>query len=184
MRTHRSVTALYDAQLKRFSTMKMTMAQGHAEIAKRGLADMAELTRGSISKKTLARLGHPYGRGASPAQRTPTGLMRGGNAAKNKKLTGRARIPLLPINRQSGKLRQGMYLRKTSSPGAIQSFVLGSDVPYAKYILHPAGTKKMVGRGIFGGKMLGFPYAGAIEKRWRQRNRAFKDYFIKRQRTA
>ena len=184
MRTHHSVTALYDAQLKRFSTMKMTMLEGHRDISHKCFGRMSYYTRGNTSSKTLVRLGHPFGRGATPLDRTPTGLMRGANPAKAKKLTGRARIPLLPINRQTGKLRRGMYLRKTFYPGALQAFALGSDVPYAKYILHPAGTRKMIGRGIFGGKMLGQTKAGAIEKDWRQYNRAFKDYFIRRQRTA
>jgi hypothetical protein len=184
MRTHKTIDSLYQAQIKSFAIRKMTMKQGHADIAKRSLGDMSELTRGGISSKTLRRLGHPYGRGASAAVRTPTGLMRGADPKKAKSSMGRRTVPLLPINRQSGKLRAGMYLRKTSSPGALQAFALGSDVKYAKYILHPAGTKRMVGRGIFGGKMIGFTKAGAVEKRWRQRNRAFKDYFINKQRTA
>ena len=184
MRVHHSATALYDAQLKRFATMGMTMREGHRDIAHKCFGRMSHYTRGGISQKTLNRLGNPFGRGASAAERTPTGLMRGADPAKAKKHTGRVKIPLLPINRQSGKLRQGMYLRKTFFPGALQAFALGSDVKYAKYILHPAGTKKMVGRGIWGGKMLGQSKAGAIEKDWRQYNRAFKDYFIRRQRTA
>lgn len=185
MRTHRSVTGLYQAQLAWFNKVNIGIKKGHYEVARRSLSDLSEFTSGNVSLKTLRRLGHPYGRGANASASTPTGFMRGASKADMKRIAGRASLPKiggkLIINKQSGGLRAGAYLRKFNDPKAVQSFALGSDAKHAKYVLDPRGTKKMIGRGVFGGKMIGLQTDGLIEKRWKQRNRALKDHIRKLQ---
>lgn len=109
--------------------------------------------------------------------------MRGASRQRLKAVTGRGSLPriggLLIINKDKGNLRNQAFLRKTTSPGASQSFALGSDARHAKYVLDPRGTKKMIGRQVFGGKMIGMQTDGLIEKRWKQRNRALKDHIRK-----
>lgn len=144
------------------------MRRGHEEIAKGGREDLVGVTGGSISSRQLRLMGHPYGRGASAKQRGDTKLMR-------------KKAPLLPINKQTGKLRGGVFLRRAS--GGTQSFDVGSSAKHSAFIFHPAGTKKMVGRGVMSGKQIGFNGpTGFLEKKWRLRNRAFQDVFIRNQR--
>jgi hypothetical protein len=183
MRTHKSVTSLYQAQLAWFNKVGTTLKKGHYEVARRSLGDFSEFTSGNVSLKTLRRLGHPYGRGANASASTPTGFQRTFDKKKLKALSGRASLPKVQgkyiINKQSGRLRAGAYLRKINSPNATQSFALGSDARHAKYVLDPRGTKKMIGRQVFAGKMIGMSKDGLIELRWKQRNRALKDHIRK-----
>jgi hypothetical protein len=191
MRTHKSVTSLYQAQLAWFGKVGANLTKGHYEVARRSLGDMSEFTSGNVSLKTLRRLGHPYGRGANASASTPAGFMRGAGKADMKRIAGRASLPKiggkLIINKQSGRLRAGAYLRKFNDPKASQSFALGSDAKHAKYVLDPRGTRGrggkggMIGRQVFGGKLIGMQTDGLIEKRFKQRNRALKDHIRKLQ---
>lgn len=158
---------LYKQQVKRFASFNRDIKRMHRDLAEQGLGDARELTSGGLSSRQLRAMGHPYGRGAAQGSAAPTGLMRGA------RLPGmRQRVRPLPINRQSGLLRGSMRLR--SAAGGVQSFVLGSGgIRYASYVLHPAGTKKMIGRGYF----------IEVKKRWRARNKALIDTMLRRQRT-
>lgn len=158
---------LYRHQLKRFQTMQRDMVKAHVEIAKGGKQDLVDVTGGGIKAETLRKMGHPYGRGASAAKRKATGLKRSGRA------------PLLPINVQSGQLRAMIFMRKVGAT----SYDVGSGAKHGRYILHPAGTKKMVGRGVMSGRNIGFNGpAMFLEKRFKARDKAFKDAFIRKQR--
>jgi hypothetical protein len=160
---YRDVRTLAIAQRKRLRATQATMEKGHTMIAIEGREDLHELTAGKISSKTLRKLGHPYGRGSSPGAGK---LQRASGRAKTKAATGRASVPLLPINKQSGKLRRGIFLRRSS--GGKQAYALGSGARHAKYIMNPAGTSKMVGRGVM---TLNNPKMGMLERRWHARNR-------------
>ena len=181
MRRHSTIDSLYQAQVQRFKNAQVTAEQGFREIAEAGRTDLVELTSGRIDKRTLAKLGHPFGRGASAAESTPSGLGRGASRAKLKAQIGRGKLPYMPINVQSGQLRRTVHITWSKRRGSIVADV-GSSAPHNKYILFPAGTRKMVGRGVLGGKMIGFRAAGALEKRWAQRKKAWRERFISKQR--
>lgn len=159
---------LLDKQVARFKAMQGDMVKAHKEIASRGRDDLIELTGGKVSSKQLRQMGHPFGRGASAGQRGPTKLMR-------------KKIALQPINIQSGRLRGGIYIRKVS--GGTQSYDVGSMAKHSAYILHPAGTKRMVGREVTSGWDIGFNGpTGTLRKRHRLRYRAFQQAFMQKQR--
>ena len=168
---------LYNHQKRRFEKVILTATGAMEDMAKAGAGDFKEFTSGSITSAKLRQMGHPYGRGSSAATRTATGLMRGAKSARAKKIIGRSQVPLLPINRQSGQLQDGIFVRRAKK----RSWDVVSSSKH-QYVLWPAGTGKMVGRGLLGGRDKGFKNAGVLEKRFRARNKAFVDVFMKMQR--
>jgi hypothetical protein len=71
--------------------------------------------------------------------------------------------------------RRSIYLNERT-PGR---WYLGASAPYAKYQLSPTGTRKMIRRGVFGGRKMGGAM-GQIERYWRARNRGIREA-LKRQ---
>lgn len=123
----------------------------------------AESVRGQVSTKTLRRMGHPFGRTG--------GLKRG-------------RLAGLPINEQTGMLRANVRAWKTDA----DSYLLGATVPYAKFVLHPAGTRKMVartkgGRPLMTGRELGLSRMGLLEQRHRINLKARRTALMKAHRS-
>ncbi len=168
-KVHKSAASLLLAQTDRVRYMTGSARRVFAEgIAKPGVQDHYDLTSGSISAKTLAKLGHPFGRGQSPQKRGAGNMNLARRATSKKKLAKagmRGRVPLLPINVQSGRLRRSFRVVGTGT-----SVSVNNSAPYARYILNPQGTKYMVGRG-FGGQIAnGAPTAGETVRRWRARN--------------
>lgn len=158
MATHTTALSLYKAQLARYQRVKVSIANVNKDMAEQGRHDLVELTKGGIKSKELRKRGHPYGRGS-------TRLRRG-------KVVDRGSAPRQPINIQSGKLHRSITVMFAGR----NKFDLSISAPYAKYILHPSGTKKMVGRGVMGWRDVNkaFPM-GEIEKRHRLRTRAYRD---------
>lgn len=109
------------------------------KIAIESVQDGINLTKGGISQRQLKAMGHPYGRGANASQSTPGGLKR----------KGRSSAPLLPINQQTGKLRRGWRMVAKGTPGK-RTYTVFNTAKHARFILSPWGTKKMVGRTIWG----------------------------------
>jgi hypothetical protein len=153
---------LYDAQRKRFAHNKATMLSGHEDLAKEGLKDWLELTGGQPTGKArlklLRQIGHPFGRTSKPAGRN--------------RMPRKGRLPFLPIGIVSGRLRRAIRKTRAWVSGAVQAFAVSAEgVPYAKFILGDAGTRKMVGRG----------FQREVVKRFKARNRAYLDHFSKEQ---
>lgn len=124
---------------KQLEGMKIDFHKEVQKIAMESLQDGINLSGGRISSDQLKAMGHPYGRGSSAAQSTAGGLKR----------KGRGHAPLLPINQQSGKLRRGWRMVAKRVAGKT-SYVVFNQAKHAKYILSPWGTRKMVGRTIWG----------------------------------
>ena len=172
---------LMRAQETRFRKTMMTAEQMFILNVRSAESDLEEVTSGTVSTSQLRRLGHPFARGASSAESTPKGAMRGASKKRRQRVGITGVVPLLPINKQSGKLRGGTFMRRTSSRPL--TFVVGSDVAYAKYIFAPAGTKRMVGRGVMSGKDLGIVgKTGILERRWKARNVALLRVLKEKQR--
>ena len=155
---HTTPTQLYLAQIERFRKMNVGAKAMHRDLAIEGRNDAHELTSGGVSSKELRRLGHPFGYG-------PTGMKRGTNIKGS-----RSKIRNLPINRQTGRLQSGFRLTRES--GGVQSFGIRNNAPYAKYILSPYGTTRMVGRGYSGIVGETGPSKGETVKRWHRRSSA------------
>lgn len=126
-----------EAQLRR---MFRGFHQEFEKIVNESLQDGIDLTGGSVTSKQLKELGHPFGRGPRANTYPGGGLKRG----------SRTKIPNLPINQQSGRLRRGWYVRLEQRGQGRRVYRLGNTAGHAKYILSPWGTRKMVGRGIWG----------------------------------
>lgn len=154
------------AHMRRRASVALRDMDGFAEWAAReGYSDdAAPNLSGKVSSAELARMGHPYGRGPSSSA----------NYGSAGNLLKRGRAPMLPINRQTGRLRASLQLRR-SGRGRFD-LGIGRGVPYARYILHPAGTNLMVGRGLMGWRKVNAAYpAGLIERRHRLRLKAARD---------
>jgi hypothetical protein len=145
---------------RRFEAMLSRVKIGadtvHQLLTDGGEEDHFEFTAGGTSTKTLRQMGHPFGRTAGGAR---------GNT--NKKL-GRRKVPVLPINKQTGRLRSSFY--RSDLGGADKVTRMGFRVPYARFVLRPGGTRKMIDRKFYslGGAKTG-PATGIIRKRFRQR---------------
>jgi hypothetical protein len=134
MATHKSAASFGIALAKRFGNMQGSLRDIHDKIANEVVDDHMDLTSGTVTTKTLRQAGHPFGRG-------PSGAQRGGNKK------GRRSFKRLPINRQTGQLRASKF--KTGPSGPDRTYRIGFEIPYARFVLSPTGTRKMVARGFY-----------------------------------
>lgn len=165
---------LYKHQKARFAAVQMTAHQMHEKIAYAGLEDGREMLSGGIRTAVLRRLGHPYGRGASAAGRTNTGLMRGAAKTKLKKEGIRGRLTPYPINKQTGRLYRSLGIKRVATSG-MQQFDMsaGSSAGRSRWVMNPGGTRFMVDRQFYQGNQPGL--ISPIVRRWRARNKALID---------
>jgi len=147
---------VYFDTVKQMEGDTKTIKQLHRQIADGGTADYHDLLRGGVSSKTLRRMGHPFGRRLQ-ASKPGAGRVRG-------------TLPLLPINRQTGRLIASIQLRPAD--GGTQAFHVGPTASAGRsmFVLSPGGTSKMVARGVY----------VVIEKRWKARNKALVDTMRRR----
>lgn len=173
VKRHGSFVSLLQSQQARFAKVAGDMDAAVRELAVAGREDLFENTAGRLGQKDLDRMGNPYGRGRSAKSNyVKTGdLSRRGASGRGK---ARLRAPLLPINRQSGQLRRSVrFVRRGAG---VYDVGIGSTVSYARYVLHPAGTVLMVGRGLLGWRKVRSSYPmGLLERRFRTRQRALAD---------
>lgn len=185
MGTHRSWSSLYKAQVRRFERTVLAIDNVTKILAEEGEKDLRASTSGGIKSKELARMGHPYGRGAAAAANLVNAgnVGRRGTVKKRHRVKTRAKAPLRPINKQSHKLYNSIK-KPSKVKKATYDVGIGAGVKYARYILHPAGTKYMVGRGVMGWREINkaFPM-GEVEKRHRIRIKAYRDVVRRAQRS-
>lgn len=165
MGQYRTSRQLYDAQLRRFARVGGDASRLHESLARsmrtQALGLLDGEPQGEARIKHLRKLGHPYGRGPARQKRADGG--------SNQMVRGR--VKQLPIGVVSGRLKAALSLSRTTGRGR-QSFALGAPgVEYAKYILHPAGTRWMIGRNFWGFRSGSVP-KGEMGRRWRIGNRA------------
>jgi hypothetical protein len=136
---------------KHFAQVGITAKAVHKVLVDGGEEDHFEFTKGQTKTRTLRAMGHPYAREGNASR---------GN--RNKSL-GHRSIPALPINEQTGDLRRSFRRVDTNNRDLVTK--MGFNVPYAKFVLSPTGTSKMVARDFYtsGGKL------GIIRKRHRLR---------------
>jgi len=115
--------------------------------------DGLKLLSGTKTAKELAEMGNPFGRRAGT----------NGQIGRQRRILGsRSMLSVLPINVRTDRLRQGLRLNQRNQ-GSQQVFVMSISralVPYAKFILNPSGTVKMVTR----------PFWAVLEKSFKRRN--------------
>lgn len=169
---------LYRHQKAAFERAAGSARQVWRQIPEGGYRDLKELTSGGLSSATLRRMGHPYGK---------SNRFNGGKSAEfvargsklRVKINGRSvrlKAPLLPINRQSGRLQGSVTLWHRSDAYSLEASV-GFDAGKAgKSILtvRPGGTRYVVPRGIW----------VELRRRGRARNKAFMDTFPTLQHSA
>jgi hypothetical protein len=173
MATHRNALALYDAQVAKFEKAGRAAVDAWEMLPEGAEDDAHELLSGRISSAELKRQGYPFARRTGhvprydPRAPTRTQLRRG----------GRGTAPLVPINEQTGRLHDALERQPTRVPGALSAQRVGFNRSRARnslFVLSPPGTTRMVARG----------YWREITKRWRARNRAFRDIYVRSQRRA
>lgn len=158
MAVKRTTTQAALAMAEKMKRLGMSMDKAVEEIRAQIKADMHEVTTGSKPSgeariNWLARMGHPYGRGISAAESTPTGRIRGVVRYKRGPKTGKRKgsAPRLPIGTISGNLTRSIYVTKRRANGAhVITAGFGRSAGGSVYVVLPAGTRKMVGRGVWG----------------------------------
>jgi hypothetical protein len=147
---------------KMLERVKIGAETVHQLLTDGGEEDHFEFTAGGTSTKDLRRMGHPYGRTAATSK-NKTGQR--GNL--NKKM-GKAKVNPLPINKQTGRLRSSFY--RSDIGGKDKVTRMGFRVPYARFVLRPGGTRKMIDRKFYSlGSAKTGPATGIIRKQFRKR---------------
>ncbi len=140
MATFSDPKALLRHQTKRFAKVQAELVIEHEKMVQAMRSEAIGLTSGNVKTKTLRKLGHPFGKRASGRKR--------------------GRLPALPINAQTGKLRASWIKTKLLGAGGKIHYDLTNKAPYAKYVLSLGGTTKMIARGFW----------RELRKIWRKRN--------------
>lgn len=133
-----------------------------------GESDLRQMTSGALTPEQTKGA---YARGASAA----SNFAKGGSVARRP--GARRKAPLRPINKQSGRLNRSVHVKRLSA--GIYDLSVGKGVPHAKYVLHPAGTKFMVGRGVMSWNKVGKFPMGELEKRHRLRTKALRNVMLR-----
>lgn len=144
---------------KHFRQVGVSAEAVHEVLVEGGQKDHFEYTAGAIKTKTLRRMGHPFARNGNAARGIVGSQSKLKSFGKAKgQIHGRGVRPL-PINIQTGKLRASFY--RTNVKGKDLVVKMGFRMPYARFVLSPTGTKKMIARGFYsnGGQF------GIIKKR-------------------
>jgi hypothetical protein len=137
---HTDPRSLLRAQGQRFNRVLGQLVIEHEKMTKEMRSEAIGLTSGTVRTSTLRKLSHPFGRRASGRKR--------------------GRLPVLPINAQSGRLRAGFVRVKVPGGSGKIHYDLTNKAPYAKYVLSLGGTTKMVSRGFW----------REMRKVWRKKN--------------
>lgn len=175
MATRRNALALYDAQKRNFETSQKTGIEAWEMLPEGYEEDAAELLEGNVSSAELRRRGHPFARARKLPRYNPKGKARVQQRRRPKKGVGVT--PLLPINKQSHRLRDALDRKRISQSDALAAQSVGFDRSEAGdslYVLSPTGTQTMVVRGFW----------AELKKRDRIRALAFRDVFVRTQRNA
>ena len=172
----------YNALIEKFNRYEIGKEKAIEEIRKQLQSDAVEMVSGATPQgearvKWLARLGHPYGRGNTAAESTPTSRPRGPGKYKRgpKKGKSKGRAPYLPIGTISGNLKQSAFARKDRQGGRnLITYGYGKRAGGALFAVLPAGTKKMHGRGVWAPGQ-----RGELNKRSNAYRKAYRDQFIR-----
>lgn len=149
--TFQTITALAERQKRRAQMGVRLMREAALSMLRDSVQDAHRLSSGGIKTKDLRRMGHPYGRRAATERQRVKGTWGRQRAIKGT----RERLPPLPINVQTGRLKQSIRTAVTETQrGAGERVVLWRVVydeglaPYGKFIARPGGTRTMVARPI------------------------------------
>lgn len=167
---------LVEAQIEFFRQAGLSAENAHEQLATAALQDWIELCSGALTPNQTRGA---FARGSTATVSTAFGRRRGLSARKiaNRGLKDslvRGSVPLLPINVQSRRLLNSIKLRPGPSGAGRQVFDVGPDPEAAgasMWVLVPTGTRKMIARGIW----------AEIQRRFRARNKAFEEVYLKGQ---
>jgi hypothetical protein len=124
----------------------------HKQMVRDVADEVTAQVSGPLTKVDERLMGHPFAR----RRISKRGFERTGprsHGIKGHRMSSRSgagvAVPLLPINVTTGKLRGSLRMKAAPhSDPAGQVLQLGFTAEYAKYVLSPSGTKKMVARGF------------------------------------
>lgn len=159
-----TVDQLIKAQKARLAAGVQSIDAGLEDVRNGARKDLMDLTNGQPAgkerRKWLKEQGHPFGRGGSAAQSTPTGAKRNPRGA-------RRRAKSLPIGAISGSLRRRIISKKVGN-----KLIIGFGAGQSNWVVISGGTKKMVDRGMMGP-------TGEVRRRVRARLYALRSHFKK-----
>lgn len=153
--------ALAASQQRRFNNFRRSARLAHQQMAEEMQKEAVDLSHGGISSAELAAMGHPYGRGRGRSTYNYGANKSASRGSGKVRIAARGAAPLLPINRQTGKLASSWRLFRRFKGDGGQQVDLQNISPESKFVLNPGGTKRMVARGFW----------VEMRKRWRPRNK-------------
>lgn len=153
-----------------------TAKQTHEYMADGTLQDWQQLCSGNLPPSVTAGA---FARGNSPDESTRNGKRRMMSKSTLQKRGLQGQIPLLPINKVTGRLYNS--LKKRRGPGNLgrQVFDVGptESAGPSIFVVSPSGTSGKNGKG----GMVARGIWAVIEKRFKARQKAFFDFFQKKQ---
>jgi hypothetical protein len=175
MATRTNALALVEAQKAKFRASGLSGEKAWEMLPEGGEEDARELVSGTISTAELRRRGHPFARKTRLAGYVGT-LNKASDRNQLRRAAGKGTAPLLPINRQSGRLLGSIERVEMRGAGArqVQSVGFGASAGRSRFVVSPTGTDRMVARGFW----------NELKKRWRRRNLAFREVYVRGQRRA
>lgn len=163
-----TVPQLINAQKRRLAAGVQSIDAGLEDVRNAARRDLMDLTNGSPTgkerRKWLKESGHPFGRGISAADSTPTGAKRN--------IIGKRRVKSLPIGIITGSLRRRIISKKQGN-----KLIIGFGAGQSNWVIIPGGTKKMIDRGMMGP-------TGEVRRRVRSRLYALRSHFKKANRSS
>lgn len=175
MSVYRDARKWRDAFDARLDRLQANAVQAHRVLALEYKADMVRATSGTISEAELRRAGHPFGRtGPDGRMRGLAGSVKKGPGGRSRRAYVRKKYPLNPINRQTGRLQSSIKIIPYISIQHIQAYEIYASAPHARYVMHPLGTSKMVGRDVLTGHRLGRTAPAYLERMWRAKKRIMR----------
>lgn len=122
-------------RLARLTQGSRSMTAGSHQAAKIAQAEAVKLSQGTTSSAALRAAGHPFAKKRSLGRLGRLGDRSRAGAAVF------ASYPLLPINRQSGRLARSWRVIRAGDGYRLQNFA-----PESKFVLRRGGTRYMVDR--------------------------------------
>lgn len=143
--------ALLAHQKKLFAKVNEKAKAMHVSAVRDNAKQATKLVSGSTSTQELRNAGHPFARRKLSKRgyaRTKEPGNRTSRMSEKLRMGAAQAFPLLPINRQSGRLRNSLrMIGQASGIPHGQTLGLGFTAPHSKYVLGSKGTRKMVSRG-------------------------------------
>lgn len=154
--------ALLKGQQRQMAAALQAVQRVHARAVREIVDHSDDLLKGGISTAQLRRMGHPFSRRRfATLSKDAKSAARGARHQRGRwelRGSGLGNVPLLPINRQTGRLLRDQRLSGRNIGPGRQQWTHTRFAPYAGFVLGDKGTRRMIPRG----------YRKELDRRWKR----------------